>query len=313
MEMPLVSYVLTAYNIENFIEESVKCAFNQTYQNLEIVLSDDCSTDKTFDIMKKMADEYKGPHKIVLNRNEKNMGISQHMSKCYIELASGEIIIAAHGDDVSVPERTQISVDFLLEHPEYTAVSMGVIATDKNGLPIKTKEHNATVDEFHSYDFETGGNIPAPSRAFLKKVMTIFGTLNHDCPTEDELITFRALMLGKNAFLPEIGVYYRKHESSNSNPEYFDRFPLEKILKQQNDDMEKAVEFGLITKEQKAAKYNELYKGMVIRKRYRCYFADRSISNLIKLIRPNDISLRGKLSYIKSHIKYLMAVSTDKK
>lgn len=58
MEMPLVSYVLTAYNIENFIEESVKCAFNQTYQNLEIVLSDDCSTDKTFDIMKKMADEY---------------------------------------------------------------------------------------------------------------------------------------------------------------------------------------------------------------------------------------------------------------
>ena len=77
--------------------------------------------------------------------------------------------------------------------------------------------------------------------------------------------------------------------------------------------MEKAVEFGLITKEQKVAKYNELYKGMVIRKRYRHYFADRSISNLIKLIKPSDISFRTKLSYIKSHIKYLMAVSTDKK
>ena len=52
MEMPLVSYVLTAYNIESFIEESVKCAFEQDYENLEIILSDDCSSDHTFDIMK---------------------------------------------------------------------------------------------------------------------------------------------------------------------------------------------------------------------------------------------------------------------
>lgn len=75
MSNPLVSYVLTAYNVEEFIEESVKCAFSQTYENLEIILSDDCSTDNTFNIMKKMADEYDGPHKIVLNRNEKNLGI----------------------------------------------------------------------------------------------------------------------------------------------------------------------------------------------------------------------------------------------
>lgn len=141
--------------------------------------------------------------------------------------------------------------------------------------------------------------------------MTKFGYLNYDCPTEDDLIGFRALIMGQVLFAPEKLVYYRKHESSNSNPEYFDRFPLEKILKQQNDDMEKAVEFGLITKEQKEAKYNELYKGMVIRKRYRQYFADRSISNLIKLIKPSDIGLRGKLSYIKSHIKYLMTMSAD--
>ena len=58
MEKPLVSYVLTAYNIEIFIEESVKCAFEQDYENLEIILSDDCSSDHTFDIMKKMGGNY---------------------------------------------------------------------------------------------------------------------------------------------------------------------------------------------------------------------------------------------------------------
>ena len=58
MEKPLVSYVLTTYNIESFIEESVKCAFEQDYENLEIILSDDCSSDHTFDIMKKMGGNY---------------------------------------------------------------------------------------------------------------------------------------------------------------------------------------------------------------------------------------------------------------
>lgn len=310
MEKPLVSYVLTAYNIESFIEESVKCAFAQDYENLEIILSDDCSSDHTFDIMKKMAEEYDGPHKIILNRNEQNMGISQHMSKCYIDLANGEIIIAAHGDDISLPDRTSKEVDFLIDNPEYTAVSMGVIATDKNGIPLKTKAHNATVNEFRSYDFKSGGNIPAPSRAFLKRVMTTFGPLNDDCPTEDELISFRALLLGKNAFLPEVSTYYRKHENSNSNPVFFDRFPLEKILQQQDDDMATAVRLGLISEEQRKDKYHVLYKNMVIRKRYRNYFAKRDVASLLKLIKPNDISFRRKLSYIKEHILYLKDKNT---
>lgn len=302
MSKPLVSYVLTAYNIENFIEESVKCAFAQTYENLEIILSDDHSTDKTFTIMKQMAAEYRGPHKVVLNRNEQNLGITKHMNKCYLELAQGDIIIAAHGDDISIPERTDICVNYLLEHPDYTTVSMSLEAVDENGQRLTTNLHDAVVAEEKHYDFTTGGNVPAPSRAFYKKVMTTFGPLNDDCPTEDELITFRALMLGKNAFLPQVGVYYRKHKGSNSNPEFFDRFPLEKILKQQNDDMLKAIEMGLISEEQRIQKYRQLEKAMNIRKRYRKYFADRSLKNLMALIKPNDISLRIKLHYIKEHI-----------
>ncbi|MDE6449425.1 MAG: glycosyltransferase family 2 protein, partial [Muribaculaceae bacterium] len=190
-EKSLVSYVITAYNIEEFIEEAIRCAFAQTYSPLEIVLSDDCSTDHTFEIMEEMTKNYIGPHTIKLNRNQTNMGITRHMNKAYLELASGDIIIAAHGDDTSIPERTSISCKFLQNHPDVTAVSLSMESIDAQGKATFTD--NACVANTRYYDFTKGGNIPAPSRAFYKKVMTTFGPLNDDCPTEDELITGRAL------------------------------------------------------------------------------------------------------------------------
>lgn len=304
-QKPLVSYVLTAYNIENFIEESVNCAFAQTYSPLEIILSDDCSTDKTFEIMQKMANEYTGPHKILLNRNEKNLGITQHMNKAYLELANGEIIIAAHGDDISLPERTEKSLAFLNANPNFTACSFGIHAINEYGKFLP--EHSAFVKELHTYEFNTNSvaNIPAPSRAFYKKTLTLFGPLNSDCPTEDELISFRSLLLGKNAFLPEIMVKYRKHANSSSNPKNFSKFPLEKILKQQNDDMINAVSMKLITESQRIELYKQLEKNMHIRKKYRVYFANRTFSSLLNLLLHKELTFKRRLSYIREHLIYL--------
>ncbi len=302
-ERPLVSYVVTTYNIEKYVEEAVRCAFAQTYSPLEIVLSDDCSTDNTFEIMKKMAEEYQGPHTIVLNRNEKNLGIAKHMNKAYLELASGEIIVAAHGDDISLPERTEKSYEFLKQNPQVTAVSFSLDAFNDKGDYLK--EHSAVVGSIHKYSFSTGGNIPAPSRAFYKRVMETFGPLNDDCPTEDELISFRALLLGENVFLPEHMVKYRKHEGSSSNPENFDKFPLEKILAQQDDDMKKAVSLNLITDEQRLVRYEEKYKSMCIRKQYRIYFANRDIKSLFALLKNPYLDNKTRAEYIYKHIKYM--------
>ena len=55
---PLVSLVIAFYNQENFVEDAVKGALSQTYDNLEIILSDDCSTDKTFEVIRKCTRDY---------------------------------------------------------------------------------------------------------------------------------------------------------------------------------------------------------------------------------------------------------------
>jgi glycosyltransferase involved in cell wall biosynthesis len=90
-DLPLVSFVLIAYNQEQFIAEAIQGAFAQTYSPLEIILSDDCSRDGTFRIMEEMANAYHGPHTVILNRNPKNLGIGGHVNRV-MELAQGEWI-----------------------------------------------------------------------------------------------------------------------------------------------------------------------------------------------------------------------------
>src|SRR5712672_4304281 len=103
---PLLTFALAALNQERFIREAVEAAFAQTYSPLEIILSDDCSEDRTFEIMCEMAKAYRGPHRIVLNRNPVRRSIGGHINRI-MEVSQGELILAAAGDDISLPRRTQ--------------------------------------------------------------------------------------------------------------------------------------------------------------------------------------------------------------
>src|SRR5688572_21544439 len=107
-DKPLLSLIVSCYNQEPFIQEALAGAFSQTYSPLEIIISDDCSGDRTFEIAEQMAREYKGPHTIRLNRNAKNLGIGGNVNRA-TELCRGELILLADGDDVSLPNRTEVT------------------------------------------------------------------------------------------------------------------------------------------------------------------------------------------------------------
>src|SRR5512139_2419524 len=110
MDRPLISFVMTCYNQERFIHEALQGAFSQHYSPLEIIISDDCSTDRTFDLVREVGAAYRGPHRLVLNRNPANLGIGGNLSKA-MELCNGELVITAGGDDISLPERTSRTLE----------------------------------------------------------------------------------------------------------------------------------------------------------------------------------------------------------
>lgn len=101
---PLVTFALLAYNQERFIREAIEGAFAQSYQPLEIILSDDCSTDRTFEIIKNLARDYRGSHLVKTRRSRTNSGILNHLLDVVHE-AEGKLIVLGAGDDISKADR----------------------------------------------------------------------------------------------------------------------------------------------------------------------------------------------------------------
>jgi hypothetical protein len=138
-EPRLVTFIVFAYNQEELIREAVESAFAQTYEPLEIVLSDDCSTDRTFEIMCEMADVYKGPHTVRVVQNPRNLGVLGHAIARGKD-AAGEIVVGAAGDDVSEPERTAMTVDAFGAGGNVGAVFSWVSIIDESGEIIGSRK-----------------------------------------------------------------------------------------------------------------------------------------------------------------------------
>ena len=131
-ERPLVTFALFAYNQEKYIREAVEGAFAQTYEPLEIILSDDCSTDRTFEIMEEMTKSYSGPHRVAAIRQSRNVGTIDHMLSVSA-ISQGKLIVVAAGDDISVPERTAKIVEHWIGANPSILYS-GRIIIDENGV-----------------------------------------------------------------------------------------------------------------------------------------------------------------------------------
>ncbi len=220
-----MSFVLLAHNQERFVGEAVAAALAQTYEPLEVVLSDDASSDASFQILSEAAAAHRGPHRVVLNRNPRNLGAAAHTS-CAAALASGSLLVLAHGDDVSHRGRTADCAAAFAARPELAAVMTRSPLIDADGKPITSftrqgslyleapvASHEACTARF-ARTFRP--SLLGGATTWRRDLFDRFGPIDPGVRAEDLVLSFRALLAGEVAALDEPGIHYRIHGANLS-------------------------------------------------------------------------------------------------
>lgn len=128
---PEVSVILSVYNGENYISESLESILNQTFRDFELIIINDGSTDGTSAIIKSYPDP-----RIINLENEKNIGIARSSNKG-LRIARGKYIAIMDADDISLPERFQKQFKILENNPDIGVCGTWISVIDKNGTWMK--------------------------------------------------------------------------------------------------------------------------------------------------------------------------------
>ncbi len=199
-DKPLVTISMITYNQEKFVRDSVRGLLSQDYIPLEIVISDDCSTDNTWQIIQEEVTKYKangGKHKIILNHNAHNMGIVKHC-EFVGQFRHGVLVVGCGGDDISLPNRVSTIVKAWEESGrEATLIHHACEEIDVEGNSLGIKPPRSAE------------NALGATAAFDVRVFEAFPPLDDSVTIEDQAWAKRALMLGPELRLNDVLVKYR--------------------------------------------------------------------------------------------------------
>jgi glycosyltransferase involved in cell wall biosynthesis len=208
---PLASLLLITFNQEKTVADAVRGALAQTWSPLEILISDDASADATFAVAERVVAEYRGPHTVRLYRNEKNLGISAHLS-ALAGRASGEMLFIAAGDDISKPERVERVMNVWLD----SGKRYDLIATDLQDLDADGRAHDVLrvtdLDDYRSFEAWSGQrpHLVGAAHAWARRLFDAFGPIAPGIYGEDQIMAFRAIMSHGAHTLHEPLVLYRR-------------------------------------------------------------------------------------------------------
>ncbi|MCK9506405.1 MAG: glycosyltransferase [Porticoccaceae bacterium] len=214
---PKVSFYILAYNHQSMIRQAIEGALSQTYQPLEIIVSDDCSDDDTWQVIQQTLREHRGSHSILARRNERNMGISQHINEVW-HYCSGDWIVASAGDDISLPERVESIMQVASANKAVKLVQSWVQEIDAEGHPLDVNGLGCDCapgalrlygleDRIRGATYHPHGAAMAYSRDLVDR----FSPLPEGVIFEDNIVNLRAELLGSAAVLARPLVKHRNH------------------------------------------------------------------------------------------------------
>lgn len=210
---PIISVIMPNYNCEKYLRTSIESILGQTFTNFEFIIIDDGSTDNSWDIIQEYA---QNDARIVAIQNPENLKICKTLNR-WLEIARGKYIARMDSDDISMPDRFQLQVDFLESHPDVGILWGTMEMMDEKGEVYSRRIYNITDQKIRDKIFRYSP-FCHPAIMMRTDILKKSGGYNPELVyAEDYDMYFRIGMHSQFANLTETLIRYRMFEWNSTS------------------------------------------------------------------------------------------------
>jgi len=214
---PKVSVCIPTYNYGRFIGDAIESVLAQTFDDFELVVVDNCSTDDTREIVERYAAR---DVRIVYYINDTNLGMVGNWNRC-LELARGMYVKILCADDVLLPECLERSVRALDEFPGAALVSGARLVVDRQLNALKTYSYSDCYEcvpgtQLIKRCLFSWNVIGEPTAVLFRKNLSARGFNKSYMQQADVEMWFHLLEQGDFVYVPELFCKFRHHEEQTS-------------------------------------------------------------------------------------------------
>jgi glycosyltransferase involved in cell wall biosynthesis len=225
----LVSILMPAYNAQAYIQEAIQSIVDQTYTHWELLICDDASRDKTYEIIKEIA---KRDPRIKILKNDTNLKQLKTRNKL-LEIAKGNYITFQDADDYSDKSRLEKIISAFKANPNLGMVSSQVVYVDPNGAHLRTskkpEDYKSILQQIYNHNV-VGGAIMVIKKEALESVGGRFRPYFDGISYQDYDLSFLIAQRYECCNLPEALYYYRQHGQSSSKRISIDRLLAKEVV-----------------------------------------------------------------------------------
>lgn len=209
---PLVSVVIPCYNHEEFVQDAIKSAIDQTHKKIELIIIDDGSEDSSVAKIEEMIELCERRFTRFEFRSRANIGLSATLNEA-LEWCHGKYFSALASDDQMLPNKTEIQVEYLEKHNDVQAVMSSVNWINSDNEIISERK-----SPYKEYGFEdiflSKQSLYACTQLSRLESIRSIGGYKEGCPIEDWYMWLKLSQLGKLVSLNEKLVNYRLHDDN---------------------------------------------------------------------------------------------------
>lgn len=222
-DSPLVTIGISNYNYAKYIKYSLDSVANQTYQNIEVIIVDDFSTDNSCEVIENWIKNYDGKFPIKFIRNETNIGVSR-VCNIILKNAKGKYLQPLDADDIILPGKIAKQVQFLNKEPATAMVYSNVAVINNEGI-ITNPDYCNRIN--YNRNFMPSGRIlnellafnfiSTPSVLINTEHARNVGGFDENLRLQDYYMWLKLSESYEIKYIPEITAHYRVHSSSMTN------------------------------------------------------------------------------------------------